>query len=266
MKNAKLILTFAMMLTSLTTQANSFLEERETYARGIMVATDTRDQADCQRTRDQIRTFMPLEEDLCAVDELNPISVVVMTIPIDEWDFMGEVDSSRRAERSARDSNVGFVRGGRTSLLFLLPSARESNNMIRVAVRRDAATVAQVRVSDLSMLQEIKRGHTFVHFILRNIPRHLSDEDREASDRIIRRVRLRSSSIEGMAKEKSILQSLNIVDNINTSINDPASPDRFEMGFFLPEGLCLSLKKCLNSEDDDSFFPLSLGFSFKIRF
>lgn len=266
MKNAKLIITFAMIMTSLTAQANSFSEEHETYARGIMVATDTRDQADCQRTQDQIRRLMHLEEDLCAVDEMNPISVVVMTIPIDEWDFMGEVDSSRKAKKSVRDSNVGFVRGGRTSLLFLLPSARESNNMIRVAVRRDTATVAQVRVSDLSMLQEIKRGHTFVHFILKNIPRHLSDEDREAGDRIVRRVRLRSSTIEGAAREKSILQSLNIVDNINTSINDPASPDRFEMGFFLPEGLCLSLKKCLSDDEDGSFFPLSLGFSFKIRF
>ncbi|AFY03368.1 hypothetical protein Bdt_3695 [Bdellovibrio bacteriovorus str. Tiberius] len=257
-----------MMLTSLGAKANTLDFQQETFARGLMVAADTRDRVGCQKTKELVGSLMRLEEDLCAIDELNPISVVVMTIPVDEWDFMAEIDSSRNAPRSIRDSNVGFVRGGRTSLLFLLPSARESNNMIRVAVRREQATIAQVRVSDLSMLQEMQRGHTFVHFTLRNIPRDLSERDRSAAERIVRRVRIRSSNIEGLTKEKTILQSLNIVDNINSSINDPESPDRFEMGFFLPEGLCLSLKKCLNGGDDEdgSFFPLSLGFSFKIRF
>ncbi|MFV8257045.1 hypothetical protein ACNQKP_04530 [Bdellovibrio bacteriovorus] len=266
MKNAKLILTFAMMLTSLKTYANSFSEERETHARGIMVAVDTRDHRQCRTTKRSLEDLVPLEEDLCAFDELNPLSVVVITIPTDEWDFMAEIDNSRNAEKSIRDTNAGFVRASRTNLLFILPSARTSNNMIRVAVRRHQATVAQVRVSDLSMLHEMNFGSAIVHFTLKNIPHQLTEKDRESAERIVRRVRVRSNAIAGAEREKTILDSLNVVSTINSSLNEAANtPNRFEMNLFLPDAYCRRENKC-SKGDDDRLIPLGLGFSFKIRF
>lgn len=266
MKCPKIFTLLSILLSTSLAKANVFSDVRELHARGIMVAVDTRDHRHCQLTKKHVESIVRLDEDLCAFDGLNPLSVVVITIPVDEWDFMAEIDNSRRVEKSIRDKNTGFIRASRTSLLFLLPYERTSDNLMRVATRSHTATVSQVRVSDLSMIQEMNAGYTFIHFTMKHIPHEMTAKDRQAAEKIVQRVRIRSQEKVLEHKEKTVLDSLNIISTINSSINDATEgPNQYELNFFLPDAYCRREGQC-HKTDDDSLIPLGLGFSFKIRF
>lgn len=270
MEYTKFILTLCVFLSALTAEAAkfSFSNQSEGYARGLMVAVDTRDQRACETTKGYIRLLVPfLKEDLCAQDGQNPFSVVVMTFETTEWDFMSEVDLSRKAPRSVRDTNVGFVRGGRAGLLFLLPAARESDHHTRVALKREQLSVAHVRLADLNMLKEVSFSNMAIPFLLMRRDTTLSESDREATERMVRRVRIsRAHSASTQKDESDALSSLNILDNLNMS-PETDNQNRFEMDFFIPKDECSanrSKERC--GKDSLWWLPSGIGFSFKIIF
>lgn len=270
MRHTKLLLTLCVFLSTLAARAGKspFSDSADGFARGLMVAVDTRDHQACERTKDYVRLLVPfLTEDLCAPDGQNPFSVVVMTFEISEWDFMSEVEVSRKAPRSVRDSNVGFVRGGRAGLLFLLPAARESDHNMRMALKRSQVSVAQVRLADLNILKDVNFSNMSVPFLLIRKNADSDESEREATERMLRRVRIsRAHSASTQKDESDALSSLNILDNLNMS-SSTDSQNRFEMDFFIPKDQCAAGRSTERCEKETVWWlPSGIGFSLKIIF
>nr|BFD61238.1 hypothetical protein CKG001_33450 [Bdellovibrio sp. CKG001]BFD64702.1 hypothetical protein BdHM001_33830 [Bdellovibrio sp. HM001] len=270
MEYAKTLLKLCVLFSALTARAetHSFSNPSEGYARGVMVAVDTRDHKACQTTKEYVSLLVPfLKEDICAPDGENHLSVVVMTFDTTEWDFQAEVDLSRKAPRSVRDTNVGFVRGGRAGLLFLLPAARESDHYTRVALKRGQLSVAHVRLADLSMLRDMGFSNMSVPFLLMRRDASIDENDREATERMVRRVRIsRAHSASAQKDESDALSSLNILDNLNM-VPSSDSQNRFEMDLFIPKDECTAGKSTGRCERDSVWWlPSGIGFSFKIIF
>ena len=270
MKYTKLLLTLCVLLSALSARAaqSSLGSSSEGFARGLMVAVDTRDHRACEKTKEYVKLLAPfLKEDLCSQDGQNPFSVVVITLEINEWDFMSEVETSRKAPRSVRDKNVGFTRGGRAGLLFLLPAARENDHHMRMALKRNQVSVAQVRLADLSILKEVSFPNMSVPFLLMRKDANADESDPEATERLVRRVRIsRAQSVSAQHDESDALSSLNILDNLNMS-SSAESQNRFEIDFFIPKEGCTpnrSAERC--GKDSVWWLPSGIGFSFKINF
>lgn len=264
MNCAKLILSITLMIGSAKAVASTRSSaDQDGYARGLMVVVDTRDQQACQDTKEHLQILTSLTGDLCAQNELNPLSVVVLTIPIKEWDFQMEIESSRNAPKTVRDVNVGFVRGGRTGLLFLLPSARESDNSMRLAVRKAELSVAQVRLSDMALLRSTHGNTVFTHFVLKKMSPDFDAKERSLVARMIKRVKVTQQSPDS-SKSETAISSLGIVDGINSSLQEVTNSDRFELDFFLPDLDCGNSRKC--NFDDGFFIPLGFGLTFKMQF
>ncbi len=263
MKYLKYLLSLAVLVSSLKVLAT----EEAQYARGLMVAVDTRDHRACQAAQERVRFMVPsFKMDLCVQDGANPFSIVVATIPLNEWDFMGEIYQSKKAPKSVRDQNVGFVSGSKTGVLFILPSARESDSNLRISLKRSEIEIASVRTADLSFLEDQKIPSVSVSFILKKLPVNYSEDQRSMTERMVRRVRISKAMSEQTEKdkEKSALSSLNILDTINTSIQG-ATTQNFELDVFLPIASCPHKNPC-PAVKSDMIIPLGLGFSFTMHF
>lgn len=264
----KLTLIYSLILLSMTSTA--FAQAPEIYVRGIMIAVDSRDHSACQIQKERLELLrVDLDEDLCVQDNENPLRVVVLTIPSNEWDFIAEVDLSRNAKKSILDNNVGFTRDSNRGLLYILPSSRHSDNSMRLAVRQEHITAAQVRLSDLSMLSEAGRASMTLSFIHKNIPARYTQEQRMNAERIIRRVRIKSHAQKSVEEnESSALSSLNILNGVNSTLQNATDNESVEMGFFIPDLICDRANgKCgFSLLEGSGLFPKSFGFTFKISF
>lgn len=260
--------TFGLAVLPLLSFAQTASDE-ETYARGLMIAVDSRYKLECQSKKEYLRALrVELDEDLCIQDNENPLRVVVLTIPSSEWDFIAEIDQSRSSAKSITDHSVGFTRDNNRGLLYILPSSRHSQNSMRLAVKQEHITAAQVRLSDLSMLTEAGRTSMTLSFIHKNIPTSYNQEQRNHAERILRRVRIRSHAQKSAAEnESSALSSLNILNGINSTLQNATDNESVEMGFFIPDLICDRANgKCGVSLIEGSMIPKSFGFTFKIAF
>lgn len=244
--------------------------EEETFTRGMMIAVDSRYESECHSKKEYLRALrVELDEDLCLDDSQNPLRVVVLMAPSSEWEFLTELDLSRSAKKSMKDQNVGFTRASSGGLLYILPSKRHSDNLVRMGFESERITAAQVRLSDLSMLTESGRISLTLSFIHKNVlASHRRDQDKH-SDSLLRHVRIKSNSQKSVEEEgAAALSSLNILNEINSSLQNAADNDSIELGFFIPDLNCPHAKyTCDSNPQEGGNRPIKrFGFTFKIAF
>lgn len=238
--------------------------EDDYHSRGIMFAVDTRDHAACESTKNYLKLLEPsFTEDICVSDSYNPLSVVVVTTAIQEWEFMAEIDMSRKAPRNIISHPAGFVSNTEGGVLFLLPDARDSDNKLRVSLKKQRS-VAFLRLSDLSLLEDYHTSNIAISFIFKKLPSTMSPQQRAMAERMVRRVRIRHTSETPDQTHSTALSSLNILEGLNNSLKD-ITDKSFEVDVYMPKDLCPTINPCA-AVKSDTILPLKLGFSFTMKF
>ncbi|QDK37244.1 hypothetical protein [Bdellovibrio sp. NC01] len=259
----KALIIFGAIMSS-TSALFAKTADDQSFSRGIMLAVDTRDHAACESTKTYLKILEPTyKEDICKSDSYNPLSVIVVTTAVDEWEFMAEIDMSRKAPRNIMSHPAGFVSNTDGGVLFLLPDARDSDNKLRVALKKERS-VAHLRLSDLSLLEDYHMPNIAISFIFKKLPASLSPQQKAMAERMVRRIRIRHTSEKPGGEESTALSSLNILEGLNNSIKDITNKS-FEVDLFMPKDLCPTNGTCPTNKSD-TILPLKLGFSFKMKF
>lgn len=265
MKYIRCLISIAVFISAISVIAEA---KTEAYSRGLLFAVDTRDHHTCRLVQEQIHLLAPFfATDICAQDGTNPISIVVMTIPIIEADFLAEVDLSKNSPSSDRDQTPGFAPMGIAGIFFILPYARESESNILLSFKRSSLSVAHVRVTALSRLEDQGVSHLALSFVLQKIPTQYTDSQRNQAERMIKRVQIIKNIDESLKNQdkETALSSLNILEAINTSIQSAAKAPNFKINLFLPKRKCSEAIPCRPAQNQPTI-PLSMGFSFTMRF
>lgn len=258
MRNTSLILlTLVTLFSAVQAQAQSAQER--TFTRGYMLAVDTRDHAACAKVDRKLKLLVPdMETTMCAPLRDHPISVAVVSIPSNEWDFFTELTLAKGNKDILSRRPPGFAKVGTTGVMFFLPTSRDQDNFLRLTSKRSRMQVSVAYLPDLQLLENAPDNQLSLSFILENLPHHFSDRIERITARMKKRLLSKDSSTE--EQDRSLLALLNLVLSSPNPHDDgdTSKTPGFRMKLFLPADECGTAGMCNAKEDDRGFFGANL--------
>ncbi|WP_413569101.1 hypothetical protein ACLWBD_17260 [Bdellovibrio sp. HCB117] len=232
---------------------NSFANSEESFARGFLIAVDTRDHKACEQAFLRVSGATGLKiSSLCAQDGRNPFAVAVITVPIDEFEFLSEVTNKH-------GSNARAARADR-SVIMTLPHDRDTETYFRISARRDRMSITVFRESDFGAMDERRERFLIMSFVMKNTGSQGLKDQRVASSIDRRLVYNRGATELTQSQYKSIAtKASNIIDAINGAVQNITSP-RVSLDVFVPPDACDANRFCPNED------VIRLGLSVVIRF
>ncbi|KHD88012.1 MAG: hypothetical protein OM95_10820 [Bdellovibrio sp. ArHS] len=221
---------------------NSFANTEESFTRGFLLAVDTRDHKACEQTALRIQGMSGLKiSSLCAQDGRHPFAVAVITVPIDEFEYLAEITKEG-------GSYPKVAREDRTSLIVSLPRSRDTETYFRISARRDRLSITVFRESTFGAMEERRESFVQMSFLMKGVgPRGMKDTQVASSlDR--RLVYNRGATELTQSQYKSVAaNAANIMDAVNGAIQNVTSP-RVSLDLFIPPDVCESNRYCRGDE------------------
>ncbi|XGC80790.1 hypothetical protein ACES2L_15810 [Bdellovibrio bacteriovorus] len=163
MKKLAAFTAILSLLVTITAAAEEFA-----YTRGMLMAFDTRDHQACEMATLRVKGMAPKADlkALCAQDGRKPISVILVSTPISEFDFTTE-------DLKAKKGNSLSIKLSDTSIIdqetfILISDNDELDHTLRIMNYKNTQTVAQMRMAELSALKVLNYKVFSVPFVLRS--------------------------------------------------------------------------------------------------
>lgn len=229
------------------------------FTRGYMLAVDTRDHAACARADSKLKLLVPdTTATMCAPLRDHPISVAVVSIPSNDWDFFTELTLAKGNKDVLSRRSPGFAKVGTSGVMFFLPASRDQDNFLRLTSKRSQMQVSVAYVPDLAILEKSLDNHLALSFILENLPHHLTDRIERITARMKKRLVTKGDSSE--SQDRSLLALLSLVLSSSTPHEEEDSDQTpgFKMKLFLPSDECGTVAMCNAKTEDRGVFGANL--------
>lgn len=244
------LLIFACPLLSF---ANS---DEDSFSRGLIIAVDTRDHQACESSRTRVAGLTSANiSNICAQDGRNPISVVVITKSISEFDYLADVvseDPKRPVLASINHPTLG--------VMFFLPRSEQNNQYFKLLSQREKTNITIFRQSDFGGMHVRGDRVLTISFMLRATPHQNEVKDEKIVSSVGRRLVFNKGELESLSRSqaKSIINAaVGIVDTVNGALEKGAQ-ESTSVEIFRPK--CDPETVCAESKG------LTLGVSFIFRF
>lgn len=201
----------------------------DTFTRGSLIAVDTRDHQACELAKikvESMTTGLDLSK-ICRNDGSNPISVVLVTASISEFDYLSEVDRSHQNDGSVI---LSMEEKPGTDALVIVPNSSELNHGFKLMALKKKTKLAVMRLKDFSALSQLRYKFFTVAFVHRSpsIPLH-SDLASSVETELTQVAGKLAFNAAGMNEEDSSLSIMRILKSIKSvSIDLPKGCDGIE--------------------------------------
>lgn len=251
-KTSAFIIITAVLLSAL----NAFATEESQYARGLILAVDTRDHRVCEVVEKTVQSMTKSDvSHVCAQDGRNPYAVAIITVPINEFDFMSEVN-----REFGEKQQLATINNPQLGSMFILPREKYTDQYFRVVSRRDKANITIFRQADFGDMDFRRERSLMFSFVLKsNSSQHTS---KKIASSVAKKLIFNRGSIEmNEAQYRSqATKAAGIMDSINGAIQDAINSDRASFGLFMPPKNCREQRPCPREEG------YGLGLKIIIRF
>ncbi|MBV2167192.1 MAG: hypothetical protein KUL82_00685 [Bdellovibrio sp.] len=235
----------------------SFADE-DSFSRGLIIAVDTRDHAACESTRTRVAGLTSANiSNICAQDGRNPISVVVITKSISEFDYLADVVSE---DTNQKRQTLASITHPTLGVMFFLPRSEHNNQYFRLLSQREKSNITIFRQADFGGMQERRDRVLTVSFMLRAAPHQNEVKDEKIVSSVGRRLVFSKGEIESPSRSQAkgiINAAAGIVDTINSAL-EKGTQENTSVTAFRPQ--CAPEPVCAESRG------LTLGVSFIFRF
>lgn len=182
---------------------NSFAGE--IYARGYIIAVDTRARSACELVIRKIGALSSANvSNICTPDAKNPYSVIVTTLPISEFEFSNEEETLQDPSQNDSPDSSTQERG----MIYFIPKQKEFDHYLRFTSHYNKAAITFSRQADFASISE--SGHTFmiIPFVIKSSSEYLRSENQTISSSVHNHIVLN-----GGAYEKSQSRYFDIIKN-----------------------------------------------------
>ncbi|MEK2647223.1 hypothetical protein [Bdellovibrio sp. BCCA] len=229
-KTFAFIITAALFLGSLTTLA----AEENQYSRGLIIAVDTRDHAQCEMAQKTVQGMTTAKvTQVCAQDGRNPYAVIIITVPMSEFDYSNATSPAFGAKVS-----LTAINNPQLGTMFIYPRAHYTDQYFHVMSRREKASITIFRQSDFGDMDFRRENALLLAFLLK------SNSSQQTSKKIASSVGKRlvfnrgSFDMNESQYRSQATKAASIMDSINGTIQDAINTDRASLNLFMPPKTC----------------------------
>ncbi|WII72753.1 hypothetical protein QJS83_02570 [Bdellovibrio sp. 22V] len=250
MKRTSLLIITSILLSAI----NSLASSEESFARGFIIAADSRDHRACDIAQQKVLALTGTNVlSFCTGGGENPFSVAIITVPANEFEFVSEAESAHADKLTIASPGVAVIVG--------IPRSRETDNYFRVSSRRDKANLTVFRQRDFGAMEERRETTFTLAFVLKSHTEEGKRKDHRIANSVSRKLIYNRGEISITESQyKSIVKkAANIMETINAAIGS-VTDNRTSVGFFKPPPSCDPNRNCPKPAG------LSIGLSVSIRF
>ncbi|UOF00482.1 hypothetical protein [Bdellovibrio reynosensis] len=142
--------------------------EEYAFTRGILLAFDTRDHQACEMATLRVKSMAPKADlkALCAQDGRKPISVILVSTPVSEFDFTTEDLKAKKGNSLAIKLSDSSIIDQET--FILISDTEELDHTLKIMNHKKTQAVSQIRMAELSALSVLNYKLFSVPFVLRS--------------------------------------------------------------------------------------------------
>ncbi|WP_374076380.1 hypothetical protein [Bdellovibrio bacteriovorus] len=234
-KTSAFIIITAILLASI----NTFASVETPYSRGFILAVDTRDRRECEMAKARIEGLTTSDvSNICKQDGRNPFSIAIITVPLQEFEYMSEVSpiSSRTQPVAISNPQLGT--------LHILAKSKETDNYFRVMAKKQQASITIFRMEDFGEMDFRRERYLLFAFIMKS--NSTQGTSKKIASSVAKRLVFNRGSIDLNETEyrKQATKAANIMDVINGAIHETMDTDRASIGLFFPPKGCREKNPC----------------------
>lgn len=250
-KTSAFIIITAILLASI----NTFASAETPYVRGFILAVDTRDHRECELTKSRVEGLTTSDiSHICKQDGRNPFAIAIITVPIQEFDYLAEVSPIGSQPQLIAITNPQL------GTMHILPKSKDTDNYFRVMAKRQKANITVFRLENFGDMELRRERSLLFSFIMKSNSTH--GTSKKIASSVAKRLVFNRGSFDMNETEyrKQATKAANIMDLINGAIHETINTDRASVGLFIPPKGCNEENSCPSGEG------YSLGLSIVIHF
>lgn len=209
----------------------------EIYARGYIIAIDTRADSACKTIQQKIKALSSANvSNVCTRDAKNPYSVIVATLPIAEFEFSTEEEALQDPSQIDSTDSNDQERG----MIYFIPKQKEFDHYLRFTSHYNKAAITFSRQPDFPGISEGGSTFMIIPFVIKSSSEYLEAENQNISSSVHNQIVLNGGAYEkSQSRYFDIIKKQTQILGIVTNILESAAVSSISFEFFATDtSLC----------------------------